>query len=119
MAVDTMRRLIQANWTLITTNMVLIELHGLLLRRLGRQIALRGRLELRESQTVERARVEDESRAEEILNRYDDEAFSLADAISFAVRERLGVRVAFSLDRHFAQFGWEVVPIVGGAGTTR
>jgi len=25
--------------------------------------------------------------------------------------ERLDLRVAFSLDRHFAQYGWQLVPI--------
>lgn len=68
-------------------------------------------MSLRASQTVVRVRVRDESRAEEILDQYDDKEFSVTDALSFAVMERLDLRVAFSLDRHFAQFGWTLIPI--------
>ena len=57
-----------------------------------------------------RVRIQDERRADEILARYDDQEFSLTDALSFAVMERLGIREVFSLDHHFAQFGWLVVP---------
>ena len=50
-------------------------------------------------------------RAEDILAHYQDKTFSLTDALSFAVMERLGIQAAFSLDRHFAQFGWEMVAL--------
>jgi predicted nucleic acid-binding protein len=46
-----------------------------------------------------------------MLAQYKDKDFSLTDALSFAVMERLGVRVAFSLDRHFVQFGWQLLPV--------
>ena len=96
---------------LITTNAVLFELHGLLLNRLGRRVALETLDELRASQTVVRVRGRDETRAEAILVQYDDKDFSLTDALSFAVMERLGIQTAFSLDRHIAQYGWTLVPL--------
>ena len=93
---------------LTTTNAVLFELHGLLLNRLDRRVALATLSELRVSQTIVRER--DEIRADEILTRYEDKDFSLTDALSFAVMERLGIGASLTLDRHFAQFGWVVIP---------
>jgi predicted nucleic acid-binding protein len=43
----------------------------------------------RSATTVIRVRAVDEVRARQIIYRYDDKDFSLTDAISFAVMERL------------------------------
>jgi predicted nucleic acid-binding protein len=95
---------------------VLFELHGLLLNRINRQIAWNVLASLRASQAIIRVGESDETRAEYILSHYDDKAFSYTDALSFAVMERLGRHAAFSLDRHFAQYGWTMVP-VGESGS--
>jgi len=73
-----------------TTNTVVIEAHALILSTLGigpgqaflRSIGTGGT-------TVVRSRASDEERAREIIYQYDDKDFSLTDAISFAVMERL------------------------------
>lgn len=106
-----LRDLVAAQRRFISTNAVLFELHGLLVNRLGRDAALKTFRELRVSQTIVRVRERDETRAEDFLAQYQDKAFSLTDALSFAVMERLGISTAFSLDRHFAQFGWEMVAL--------
>jgi predicted nucleic acid-binding protein len=59
---------------------------------------------------IVRVRSRDEDRAWQIITQYSDKDFSLTDAISFAVMERLGIKTAFSLDRHFTQFGWQTIP---------
>jgi predicted nucleic acid-binding protein len=112
-AAATMQRLRIGRRRLITTNAVLFELHGLLVNRTDREAALDILINLRASQTIVRVRERDEARAVEILARYDDTDFSFTDALSFAVMERLGITTAFSLDRHFAQYGWQVIPIEG------
>jgi uncharacterized protein len=48
-------------------------------------------------------------RATAIIRQYDDKAFSFTDAASFAVMQRLGIRHAFTFDRHFQQFGFSVL----------
>ena len=44
------------------------------------------------------------------LERYDDQDFSFADAVSFEVMAERGVREALTLDRHFAAAGFVVLP---------
>ena len=93
-----------------TTNVLLIEAHALILSTLGPAIALQFLHDMRRSQTViVRVRQSDEERAEQILARYADQDFSFADAISFAVMERLEISAAFTFDHHFAQFGYTVL----------
>jgi predicted nucleic acid-binding protein len=57
---------------------------------------------------IVRVTPEDEAKAREITYRYDDKDFSLTDATSFAVMERLGIRAAFTFDRDFRQYGLDV-----------
>jgi predicted nucleic acid-binding protein len=43
------------------------------------------------------------------LRPYDDQAFSLTDAVSFEVMRRGRIRRALALDRHFATAGFEIL----------
>lgn len=97
---------------IVTTNLVMAETHALLLRRGGRAAALGFVREVvREPILVERSTEERERRAvEEWLARYDDQDFSLTDAVSFVVMEERGIETAFALDRHFLAAGFSVVP---------
>ena len=85
------------------TNYIEAEAHALLLRKLGRAIArqwlLTGGL------PVLRALPQEEERAKAILATHADKDWSLCDAISFAVLESRGTRMAFTFDRHFRQYG--------------
>ena len=49
-----------------------------------------------------------ESSAIELLKRYYDKSFSLTDATSFIVMERLGIKTAIAFDQHFAQYGFNL-----------
>src|SRR5262249_30302976 len=94
-------------WRLFTTNFILAETHALLLTRLNRVVAGRVLAEIDHSPTtVLRVTSDDERRARAILAQYQDKDFSLTDATSFAVMERLSIGYAFSFDRNFAQYGW-------------
>ena len=43
-----------------------------------------------------------------IIARYEDKTRSYTDATSFAVMERLGLKVAFAFDPHLRQHGFQV-----------
>jgi predicted nucleic acid-binding protein len=93
-----------------TTNVVLIECHALILSTLGRAWASRFLQSIATGATVVvRVRAGDEEQAKVILFQYTDKDFSFADAISFVVMERLGIRQAFTFDRHFSQYGFAVL----------
>ncbi|MFN8632282.1 MAG: hypothetical protein U0893_00400 [Chloroflexota bacterium] len=47
----------------------------------------------------------DEVRARQIIARYDDKSFSLTDATSFSIMDRLGITHAYTFDENFAQYG--------------
>ncbi len=77
---------------------------------MGREIALSFLRELDHSTTtIIRATVADERRAREVLEKYHDKDFSLCDAVSFAVMERLGMTLAFAFDRHFARYSFSLI----------
>lgn len=111
------RQLIAERWRLYTTNFILAETHALFLNRVGRREALRvlGEIE-RSATTMVRVTAADERRARAIIERYTDKDFTLTDATSFAVMERLGVGHAFTFDRNFTQYGFTVLtPPAGGS----
>lgn len=56
--------------------------------------------------TLVRVTEEDEEAALNLIARYHDKDFSLTDATSFVVMERLGLRHALSFDDDFRQYGW-------------
>ncbi len=91
----------------ILTNFLVAESHALLLARLGADVA-RAWL-LGNVWAVERVTEADEAKAREIIREYTDKSFSYTDAVSFAVMERLAVKRAFAFDRHFQQYGIELV----------
>ena len=100
-------RLIADGAHLFLTSFVLAETHALLLNRLSQQIATRFLREMEHSPTtVVWVTPADVHRAKAIIYQYTDKDFSLTDATSFAVMERMGIPTAFTFDRHFAQYGF-------------
>ncbi len=102
-AVRALEKIAAQNRPAFITNYIEAEAHALLLRKLGRAIALEwlvsGNL------PVIRALPGEEERAKEILIKHKDKDWSLCDAISFAVMDARSVAAAFSFDRHFRQYG--------------
>ena len=105
-AVAVRDRLIAERWRLFTTNLILAETHALLLARLGRRVAASFLAEIEQGPTtLIWSTPADLQRAKAIIYRYDDKDFSLTDATSFAVMERLGILYAFTFDSDFARYG--------------
>ena len=97
-------------WTLVTTNVVVIETYSVLLARArdGRRAAIAFLDAVQASSTgltVESVRADDEASAMALLRAHSDKSYSLCDALSFIVMERLGVSEAIAFDRHFREYG--------------
>lgn len=54
---------------------------------------------------IEQTRSPDHNTAVAILRSHEDKTYSLCDALSFVVMERLGITEAITFDRHFRQYG--------------
>ncbi len=92
-----------------TTNFIVAETHALLLARADHATARRWLRLVTVPETW--VSQEDYSRGKQIIDTYRDKSYSMTDAISFAVMERIGVSLAFTFDVHFDQFGLtRVVP---------
>ena len=110
---ETRSTLVEEGTTLLTTNLVLAEVHALVSRAGGS----RPGLELLDTVYSDpQYAVLHVDRALEIaatdrwLRVFQDQAFSLCDAVSFEVMRREGIREAFTLDHHFAVAGFTMLP---------
>ena len=95
-------------WPLITTNMVVVETHALLLNRTRerRALAMRFLDDLESSKLrIERVTEEDERAAIALFRSHQDKTYSLCDALSFVVCDRLGIDEAISCDSDFRSYG--------------
>ncbi len=97
------------NWRLVTTNVVIVETHALFLPpsfRPGRETALKflGAVygDAYEVLWVSR---DDEAKAIELVIAHRDKMYSLRDALSFIVIERLQICEAISFDQGFCSYG--------------
>jgi predicted nucleic acid-binding protein len=92
----------------VTTNAVVVETYSLLLARSrgGRRAAL-AFLDMvaDDAYLLERIRKRDDERAIALLRAHEDKSYSLCDALSFVVMERLRIREAIAFDRHFRAYG--------------
>lgn len=95
-------------WKLITTNTVVVETYSLLLARSRdrRRNAIKFLDMLGEDlYRVERVYPRDEERAMALVRHHQDKGYSLCDAQSFVVMERLRITEAIAFDRHFREYG--------------
>ncbi|MBI2893250.1 MAG: hypothetical protein HYY06_06825 [Deltaproteobacteria bacterium] len=84
------------------------ETHALLVNRArnGRALGIGYLQSVREGWTaVERVKKRDEDRAFALLQAHADKTYSLCDALSFVVMERLAIEEAIAFDRHFREYG--------------
>ena len=98
--------------TVVTTNLIVAETYALLLRRAGREAAMRFLGEVRSGPIVVVDSTEELERAaaDDWLATYDDQPFSLCDAVSFTVMRDRGITEALALDHHFEVAGFLRAP---------
>lgn len=90
----------------VTTEAVVIESYALFLNRLDRRsaVAFLDRLAA-SSCLVEHSTQADYHQAIDLVRDHEDKTYSLCDALSFVVMERLGIAEAIAFDRDFRQRG--------------
>lgn len=98
-------------YNLITTNYILSETLTLMRYKLGHQIAVEFKEEIKKSNycLVMRVTEDIEEQAWEIFKKYNDKEYSFVDCISFAFMKEQGIKKAFTFDSHFQHFGFELV----------
>jgi predicted nucleic acid-binding protein len=106
-------RLLTERWTLITTNLVIGEAYIIIRRSGGHSQGMHFLQALRTSPRVARVHstAELELDAEEILKKFQDQAFSYVDAVSFGVMQARGIEHAFTFDSHFAVMKFKMIPV--------
>jgi uncharacterized protein len=105
------QRLESEHWQLFTTNFVRAEAHALTLNKANHRVADRFLKYLAEETPVQIIRITEaeEELALVIVERYKDKDFTLTDATSFVVMERLGITNSFTFDDDFRQYGLTVL----------
>ena len=96
----------------VTTDYVIDETLTLLRMRMGIEAAEAwwGQIEGSSRVRIEWMNVERIERARSFFFRYRDKSFSFTDCTSFVVMKELHLRKALTLDAHFRQAGFDVVP---------
>ena len=97
---------------LVTTGLVITEMHTLMLKLRGPDVALRFLDELAADPSHEVIDVDRDLRLagiERWLRRFADQDWSLTDAVSFEVMRRRRLRRALALDHHFVVAGYEIL----------
>ncbi len=110
---DALTTAIRSGRRVVTTNLIVAETYALLLSRTRRQAALGFLRAVQKSPNeVVSATPDLEERAiTHWLERYEDQDFSLADAVSFEVMSGRGIREVLTLDHHFSAAGFVMVPV--------
>lgn len=93
---------------LITTNLVIAEVHRLLLHRAGTRIAAAALDRICQSDLVEIVFTDEalHQQARAWLARLGDQTITYTDAASFAVMQRRGCKLALTFDRDFVIAGF-------------
>jgi predicted nucleic acid-binding protein len=111
-SVEVLTRAVKDARHLVTTNLVVAEVHAALTRRAHHAAALRFlRSVRRPPHMVVASTWELEERAiRDWIEPYDDQDFSFTDAVSFAVMKERGIEEALALDHHFVVAGFRTRP---------
>lgn len=98
--------------SLITSNLVIAEAYILILNELGHKAAIDFLERLKASPRILKiySTEEIEASAEKMLIKYNDQDFSYADSVSFAIMRKEKIRKAFCFDKHFLTAGFESIP---------
>ncbi len=104
------RTIVASKQRLFTTNLVLAEIHRLLLYRAGSSAAIAAleKIEASPLVRIEFATAKNHQSATNWLKKLNKLSISYTDAISFSIMEAAGCREALSYDHHFRGAGFKI-----------
>lgn len=112
-AANLLRRLREQRAQLVATDLILAELHLHLLHGLGPPRAAQYLETIKADPMLEEVHADAELQAAALvdwIHRFADQAFTLTDAVSFAVMRARRIEAAFTFDRHFRVAGFPTLP---------
>ena len=112
-ALGSYRRWIESGVKLVTTNLVVAEMHTLVMRYRGPADGLRFLDSLYQDASHEIAFIDrdlERSAIDQWMRRFRDQRLSLTDVVSFEIMRTRRIREALTLDEHFELAGFDVVP---------
>ena len=98
-------RLLRQRTRFVFTSFVLAETHAYFSRSPAMRSQILDDAQQNPALHWEPVSQSDETAAVALLRQHRDKEYSLCDAISFVVMQRLGIRRAAAFDNHFRQFG--------------
>ncbi len=104
------RQLVTAETELVCTNYILVEALALIQHRLGLAAVRTFQDDLAPVLTIEWIDAQQHARSVAALLTAGRRQLSLVDCSSFETMRSLGINEAFTLDRHFAEQGFNCVP---------
>ena len=104
------RTIVASRQRLFTTNLVLAEIHRLLLYRAGSRAAIAAleKIEASPLVRIEFANAKNHQSATNWLKKLNEHTISYTDAVSFSMMEAAGCREALSYDHHFRIAGFKI-----------
>jgi predicted nucleic acid-binding protein len=104
------QKLLASRTRFVFTSFVLAETHAYFSRSEIMRTQILDDAEQNPAMHWEPVRPTDETAATDLLRKHRDKQYSLCDAISFVVMQRMGIARAATFDVHFRQFGeFEIV----------
>ena len=109
------RKIVASKRLLLTSNLILAEIHRLLLFGAGSKAALAALAKIEASSLVRivYANAKNHQSAKEWLQKLSDQDISYTDAVSFSMMEDAACREALSYDHHFRVAGFEIRTAAG------
>ncbi len=105
-------------YVIVVSNFVVAETYTWLRKKTNSEIALSFLNCIKEKEKLNQlevvyATIEIEEEASRLLDKYSDQLFSYADAVSFVIMEKEKITEAFSYDRHFMTAGFTTINQLG------
>ena len=106
-----LRARVERRVRIVTSDLIVVDSHTLIMRRAGIAAALRFVKLVRASSNVvvSSSPLLEDAAVTNWFMRDADQPFSMVDAVSFAIMAERGTRAALTRDRHFATAGYEIV----------